>query len=54
MSLIPVLGRPRQVELCEFKDSLVYRASSGIARATERNPVLKNKGWRDTVAKATM
>jgi len=26
----------------EFKASLVYRVSSRIARATQRNPVLKN------------
>ena len=30
--LIPVLGRQRQVDLCEFEDSLVYIVSSGIAR----------------------
>jgi hypothetical protein len=38
-TLIPALGRQRQVELCEFKDSLVYRASSRTAKATQRNPV---------------
>jgi hypothetical protein len=27
--LIPVLGRQRQVDFCEFEDSLVYRGSSG-------------------------
>jgi hypothetical protein len=27
----------------EFKASLVYKASSRTGRATERNPVLKNK-----------
>jgi hypothetical protein len=31
------------VDLCEFEASLVYRVSSRIARATQRNPVLKNK-----------
>ena len=42
--LIPVLGRQRQADLCEFKASLVYRASSRIVRdATQRNPVLKTK-----------
>jgi hypothetical protein len=40
----------RQVNLCEFKASLVYRESSKIARATQRNPISKktNKkkgGW---------
>ena len=44
MPLIPALGRQRQVDLCEFKASLVYRASSRTARAvTQRNPVSKNK-----------
>ena len=51
--LVPVLGRQRQAELCEFEASLVYRVSSRIARATQRTPVskanihygiLKNKG----------
>lgn len=32
-----------QEVLCDFKDSLVYRASSGIAGARKRNPVLKNR-----------
>ena len=41
-SLILVLGRQRQVDLCEFKASLVYRVSSKTVRATQRNPVLKN------------
>ena len=43
MPLIPALGRQRQVELCEFEASLVYRVSSRIARATQRNPVLRKK-----------
>jgi len=30
--LIPVLGRQRQVDLCEFEASLVYRVSSGTSR----------------------
>jgi hypothetical protein len=35
-------GRGRQIS--EFEDSLVYRASSKTARATQRNPVSgKNK-----------
>ena len=33
--------RERQVDLCEFKASLVYRASSRTARATQRNPLSK-------------
>ena len=43
MPLIPALGRQRQVHLCEFKASLVYGASSRKAKATQRNPVLKDK-----------
>ena len=39
--LIPALGRQRQADLYEFKASLVYRVSSWIARATQRNPVSK-------------
>jgi hypothetical protein len=34
-------GRGRQIS--EFKVSLVYKVSSRTARATQRNPVLKNK-----------
>ena len=37
------LRKQREVDLCEFKASLVYRASSKTARVTQRNPVLKNK-----------
>jgi hypothetical protein len=36
--LIPALKRWRKVDLCEFVTSLVYRASSCIARTTQRNP----------------
>ena len=41
--LIPALGRQRQADLCEFKDSLVYRVSSRTAKDTQRNPVSKNQ-----------
>jgi glycosylphosphatidylinositol transamidase (GPIT) subunit GPI8 len=34
-------GKGRQIS--EFKASLIYRMSSRTARATQRNPVLKNK-----------
>jgi uncharacterized protein (DUF2252 family) len=34
-------GRGRQIS--DFQTSLVYRVSSRTARATQRNPVLKNK-----------
>ena len=36
----PALRRQRQVDLSEFRVSLVYGANSRIARATQRNPVL--------------
>jgi len=42
-AVIPALGRQRQAHLCEFKSTLLYRVSSRTARATQRNPVLKNK-----------
>ena len=42
-TLIPVLGRQKQADLCEFKASLVYRVSSRTVKATQRSPVLKNK-----------
>ena len=41
--LVPVLGRQRKVDLCEFKTSLVYRVSSRTARATQTNPVWGKK-----------
>jgi hypothetical protein len=34
----PALQRHRQVDLCEFKTSLVYIVCSMLARATQRNP----------------
>jgi len=37
--LIPALRRQRQADHCEFEASLVYRMSSRIAKATQRNPV---------------
>ena len=39
--LILALRRQIQVELCEFEDSLVYRART--ARTIQRNPVSKRK-----------
>ena len=44
MPLIPALGRQRQVDLCEFDASLVYRGSFSISRAvTQRKPYLEKK-----------
>ena len=42
MPLVPTLRGQSQV-ICEFKASLVYRASSRTGRATQRNPVVENK-----------
>jgi hypothetical protein len=41
--LRPTLGKQRQAE---FEASLVYRVSSRIARAMQRNPVLEKKKER--------
>jgi hypothetical protein len=43
MPLIPALRRQRWVDLCEFEASLVYGVGSRTAKATQRNPVSKNK-----------
>jgi hypothetical protein len=40
MPLIPALGRQRQVDLCEFKASLVYTGQPGLL---ERNPISKKQ-----------
>ena len=37
--LIPAVRRLRQADLCKFKTSMVYIASSRLARATQRDPV---------------
>ena len=36
---LSALKRQRQADLCEFEASLIYRAGSRTARATQRNPV---------------
>jgi hypothetical protein len=41
--MIPALERQGEADLCEFKVSLVYKASSRTARDTQRNQALKNK-----------
>ena len=41
MTLLSALGRQRPADLCEFKASLLYRASSRAAWATQRNLVSK-------------
>jgi len=47
MPLIPALGKQKQVDLCGFEDSLVYRVSSGTAKAL-RNPVTKTTKDKQT------
>jgi hypothetical protein len=47
MPLIPALGRQRQ-RISEFEASLVYRVSFRTARATQRNPVSRNKTKQKT------
>jgi hypothetical protein len=48
-SLIPALGRQREVDLYEFKASLVYRANSRTVRdVTQRNLVLKQNKRKKT------
>jgi hypothetical protein len=42
----PALRRQRKVDLYEFKASLVYWASFRTARATQSNPVSKQKQQR--------
>jgi hypothetical protein len=41
--LIPALGRQRQVDLCEFEASLLYKVSYRTARATQKNQKERKK-----------
>jgi hypothetical protein len=43
MVLIPALGRQRQMDLCEFKDSLVYRVPAEPRLHTEKPCLEKPK-----------
>ena len=38
--LIPALGRQRQMDLCEFEASLVYRASSRTGSKATEKPIV--------------
>jgi hypothetical protein len=54
MPLIPALRRQREVDLCEFEASLVYRVNLSTAKSTQRNPVLKNqRGGGETTNQPT-
>jgi hypothetical protein len=44
-------GRGRGRRISEFEASLVYKVSSRTARATQRNPVSKNKKQSKTKQK---
>ena len=43
MPLIPASSIQKQVVLCEFEASLVYKVSSRMVRAIKTNPVSKDK-----------
>lgn len=50
-ALIPALERQKrkkQVDLCEVKACLLYRASSRTGRATQENPVSKKQTSKQT------
>ena len=42
-TLIPVLGRQRQVDFYEFEASLLNKLNSRTVRTTQKKPVSKNK-----------
>jgi hypothetical protein len=42
-ALIPALGRQKQVDLCKFETSLVFRVNSRTARSAQTNPASENK-----------
>jgi hypothetical protein len=44
MPLTSAQSQVGQVDLCEFEVSLIYRARSRTARATQRNHVLEDGG----------
>jgi hypothetical protein len=52
MPLIPALRRQRQMDLCEFKASLVYKISKTTG-ATQRNTVLENQNQTRAKTKQT-
>ena len=47
MPLIPLLGRHRQVDLCELEASLVYRESSRTANAMQREREIEREIERE-------
>ena len=51
MPLIPAIRRQRQVGLCEFEASLVYRVSSRTDSIVTGNPVSRNKQTKKIIGK---
>lgn len=43
MPLIPEFRKQREMNLCEFKVSMVYRLNFRTSKNTQRNLVLKNQ-----------
>ena len=52
MPLIPALGRQRQVYLCEFEASLVYRASFRTGTKAAEKPCLEKQTNKNKVDNA--
>ena len=50
-SLMPALGKQKQVDLCESETSLAYRATSRTARVTQKNPVSNKTNNKKMVPK---
>jgi hypothetical protein len=48
MLLNPVLGRQRQVDVCEFKASLVYKVSSSTSKGMYKDPKNQTKETNET------
>jgi hypothetical protein len=53
MPSIPAFRRQKQMVLCEYQASMVYRIDSRIVRTTQRNPALgeKTKNKTKTIEK---
>lgn len=50
MFVIPGLRRQREMDLCEFQTSLVYRASFRMPRAPQRSCLEKQKSKTERLA----
>lgn len=47
MKIIQAPEREKQIDLCKCKASLIYTESFRVARASQRNPVLKQSNKRE-------